>query len=218
MADPKPELDPQIVEDAVVAVLDEVEANDAPMVRVDSGLGKRSWSEKLVRFLDDGLRVPFTDFRFGVDSILGFFLPVAGDTLTSAGTVALLLLALKERVPTKVLGKMLLNTGIDVVVGAFPVIGDAFDVVWRSNRKNLELIREHGRSASLLKKEEAEQSDATSIEAIQKLPAPKEKAPFRDYLLVGLGIVLAIVGIIAPIVVLYFIGSTLSEFFIQLFN
>ena len=38
---------------------------------------------------------------------------------------------------------MLKNVGIDVAVGAIPVVGDLFDVTWRANRRNLDLLRAH---------------------------------------------------------------------------
>jgi hypothetical protein len=38
---------------------------------------------------------------------------------------------------------MLANVAIDGVVGAIPVLGDAFDVMWRANRRNVALLREH---------------------------------------------------------------------------
>jgi hypothetical protein len=105
------------------------------------------WAEWLTRVLDDGIPIPGTSWRVGLDPILGALLPGAGDAMTAVGTVAILALAWKRRVPTRVLGRMVVNILVDVIVGAVPVIGDLVDFVWHSNRKNLELLREHGGEA-----------------------------------------------------------------------
>ena len=44
---------------------------------------------------------------------------------------------------------MTLNIGIDLMVGAIPIVGDLFDVYWKANRKNVELLRRHFKANSL---------------------------------------------------------------------
>ncbi|MEZ4286963.1 MAG: DUF4112 domain-containing protein [Polyangiales bacterium] len=105
----------------------------------------KGWPETIVRILDDGLRIPGTTFRFGFDAILGLLLPVAGDSITGMGSVTLLTLAIRRGVPTVVLLRMVMNIVVDVLLGAIPFVGDAFDLVWRSNRMNLELIERHAK-------------------------------------------------------------------------
>lgn len=139
------------------------------------------WAEKLVRWLDDFIRIPGTKFGIGLDPILGFFLPGAGDVITGTGSISLLFLALKERVPTIVLLRMILNILVDTVGGFLPVVGDAFDVVWRSNKRNLALIEKYRED-------------------------PKAAPTPWDYLLVGLGLTLAVASIVIPIVIIYMIG------------
>jgi hypothetical protein len=39
--------------------------------------------------------------------------------------------------------RMTANVGIDTAIGAIPIVGDAFDLVWRSNSKNLRIIKKH---------------------------------------------------------------------------
>src|SRR5512139_1009215 len=138
-----------------------------------AGVGVPAWAETLVRWLDDGIRVPGTNFRFGLDPILGALVPGGGDTATGAASVALLLLALRNRVPTRALFRMVLNIALDVVLGSLPLAGDVFDLLYRSNRKNLEIIRAHG--------------------AVETKPTP------LDYLLLGLGVFLAAAGVAIPI-------------------
>lgn len=139
------------------------------------------WAERLVRWMDDFLKIPGTNFGIGLDPIIGFIVPGAGDAITGTGSIALLFLALKERVPTVVLLRMCMNILVDTVGGVLPFLGDAFDVVWRSNRRNLDLIEKY-------------RDD------------PKRAPTVVDYLLVATGVLLAIASIVIPIVIIYGIG------------
>lgn len=142
---------------------------------------------KFVVAMDDGVRIPFTEQGIGLDAIIGFLLPGAGDALTGMGSITLLGTALRHRVPTVVLLRMILNIGIDVLLGAVPFVGDVFDIFWRSNRRNLALIDKHA--------------------------GAKEKASVGDYLVVGLGILLALAAIALPFVMIYWLGSSLLAYF-----
>jgi hypothetical protein len=102
-----------------------------------------AWAEALVKFLDDGLRIPGTQLRIGADALLGLLLPVAGDAAGMLATLSLFSLAVKRRVPRAVLMRMALNVAIDALVGSVPILGDGFDLVWKANRKNLQLIEQH---------------------------------------------------------------------------
>lgn len=106
-----------------------------------------AWAEALVKLLDDGLRIPGTQLRVGADALLGLLLPVAGDAAGAIGTLSLFWLAVQRRVPRAVLMRMALNVALDALLGSVPIVGDAFDLVWKANRKNLELIeRSAGRA------------------------------------------------------------------------
>jgi hypothetical protein len=99
------------------------------------------WAEAWTRWMDDGVGVPGTSLRFGLDPVIGLFLPGLGDTLTGLGAASLLLLGFYLRLPKVVLGRMIVNIAVDVILGSVPVLGDLFDVAWKANRKNLVLIR-----------------------------------------------------------------------------
>jgi hypothetical protein len=101
------------------------------------------WAQQLVYWLDTAIRVPGTNITIGLDAILGFLLPTAGDALTALSALSLFSLAVRYRVPKVVIAKMLVNVAVDVLIGAIPILGDAFDVLWRSNKKNLELIERY---------------------------------------------------------------------------
>jgi hypothetical protein len=111
-------------------------------MRVDADADLRA-VRRLVRALDDFVRVPGTRLGIGLDPVLGAIAPGLGDALTGFASLAVLTTALRRRVPTVVLMRMLVNIAVDVLVGAIPVAGDVFDALWKSNRKNLELVERH---------------------------------------------------------------------------
>src|SRR5688572_19712129 len=81
------------------------------------------WAEQLVHWLDSAVRIPGTNITVGLDAILGFLLPTAGDALTALGTLSLFSLAVRYRVPKVVLAKMLVNVAVDALVGVIPFVG-----------------------------------------------------------------------------------------------
>ena len=91
--------------------------------------------------LDDGLRVPGTDFRFGLDPILGL-LPFAGDTVATVLSLYIVVEAVRAGVSTGALLRMLFNLAVDYAGGLLPVAGDLFDAYWKANRRNVNLAKE----------------------------------------------------------------------------
>lgn len=140
----------------------------------------RRWAEGLVTLLDDRFRIPGTDFRFGLDPVIGILFPGIGDAVTGAGSIGLLALALRRGVPRVVMLRMILNILVDVVAGALPIVGDIFDAAYKSNRRNLELIHQH--------------------------EGPASEPSFGDYAIATLGVSLAILSIIVPLVAVFYFG------------
>jgi hypothetical protein len=101
------------------------------------------WARQLSRLLDSAIRIPGTELRIGLDPILGALLPELGDALTGVLALTLLGVAYRERVPKLVLLRMLINIGLDALLGAIPVLGDAFDFAFKANDQNLALIERH---------------------------------------------------------------------------
>jgi hypothetical protein len=99
------------------------------------------------RVLDDLVPIPGTNQRIGLDPIIGL-VPWIGDVISATVGFWLIAEAARFRIPSVVLARMVLNTTVDLVAGAIPFLGDIFDVVSRSNRKNLELFRRHATDAS----------------------------------------------------------------------
>ena len=98
--------------------------------------------ELLAWLLDNSIPIPATGRRIGLDAVIGL-IPVAGD-LASAG-IGLFVVWRGARlgVPRVVVARMLLNSAVDLAVGAIPVVGDAFDLWFKANTRNLRLMRRY---------------------------------------------------------------------------
>jgi hypothetical protein len=95
----------------------------------------------LATLLDTALLIPGTNIRFGLDALIGL-VPGIGDAVTTAMSLFIVHEAHQLGAPGHVLARMLANVALDGVVGAVPIVGDAFDVVWRSNKRNMRLLRD----------------------------------------------------------------------------
>ncbi len=85
------------------------------------------------------MRVPFTRFRFGLNSVIGLA-PGAGDAVLALFSLYIVWEARRLGLPNVILGRMLLNVAIEAVLGAMPILGDLLDVVFKANLRNLALI------------------------------------------------------------------------------
>ena len=105
-------------------------------------INKLARLRRISKLLDNAIAIPGTKFRFGLDPILGL-LPGGGDTITGGISAYIVVEAARMGVPREILGKMVGNILIDSFAGTIPVIGDLFDVGWKSNVKNIELLEKH---------------------------------------------------------------------------
>ena len=96
--------------------------------------------DRLAWLMDDLIRIPVLGWRFGLDALIGL-IPGFGDTASSLASFYILANAIRYGVPKITLLRMALNLGIDYVVGSVPFVGDLFDAWWKSNRRNLELLK-----------------------------------------------------------------------------
>src|SRR5579859_2655158 len=92
--------------------------------------------------LDEAFRIPFTGIRFGIDGIIGL-IPGLGDVIAGLLSLIIPLAAWTRGVPYVALVRMCINLGIGVLVGSIPVLGDAFDIAWKPNRRNYQLMQRH---------------------------------------------------------------------------
>ena len=116
-----------------------IDDRDADSAASGSSLARvRTVSE----LLDNAVRIPGTNFRVGIDPLVGL-IPGFGDLVGGLASAYIILEAARAGAPTSVLLRMLSNVGIDSVLGALPVAGDVFDVAWKSNVRNVRLLEQH---------------------------------------------------------------------------
>jgi hypothetical protein len=98
--------------------------------------------ERLAWLMDRAIPIPGTNLRVGVDAILGLF-PGAGDFVCGLIQTGLVLTAVHHyRVPKAVAARMAANVLLDLGIGAIPILGDAFDAVFKANTRNMRLLGE----------------------------------------------------------------------------
>ena len=141
--------------------------------------------------MDDLFRIPVLGWRFGLDALIGL-IPGFGDTATSLVSFYILVNAVRYGVPKITLLRMGLNLGIDYALGSIPLVGDFFDAWWKSNQRNLDLLRKRATVSA----EEARAASAS------------------DWLFVG-GIILGLIGLA---VASAFISVYLLIRFLELFS
>jgi len=95
----------------------------------------------LANLLDTAFILPGTNVSFGFDALIGL-VPGIGDAITTAISLYIVLEARQLGAPAHLILRMLANVVVDGFVGAVPLVGDAFDVLWRANRRNVWLLRE----------------------------------------------------------------------------
>ena len=97
---------------------------------------------RITHALDELVAVPGTPVKVGLDPVVGL-IPVVGDAVAAFAGVWVIGEAARFGIPRVVLGRMVVNLLIDLAFGAIPLLGDIFDVVFRSNSRNLALFRHH---------------------------------------------------------------------------
>ncbi len=110
--------------------------------------GPRSRAERIARLdalatlFDTAFLVPGTNIRFGIDAVIRL-VPAIGDVITTGLALYVVNEARALGAPPFLIARMLANVALDSVVGAVPFVGDAIDVVWRVNRRNVALLLDH---------------------------------------------------------------------------
>lgn len=139
----------------------------------------------LARLLDSAIQIPGTRIRFGFDALIGM-VPGLGDFIGAILSSFLIFQAARLGVPKSTLVRMMGNVGIDTIVGEVPLLGDLFDFGWKSNTRNLALLEEH----------------------LQR-PAAARAGSWRVLLLLGGGLLVLFVGVIA-------LGVVVANFVLEL--
>jgi len=100
------------------------------------------WLERISTLLDSQFKIPGTNFKFGLDPLLGL-IPFVGDASTFMVSGILVIYMAKYGVSTKVLILMMLNIILDAVIGGIPIVGSIFDFAYKANDKNIRLLKQH---------------------------------------------------------------------------
>lgn len=126
---------------------------DIPIRPVGQILGSDRWNrgawifrdrtlQQLEILLDEAFRVPGTGIRFGIDGIIGL-VPGLGDVIAGLLSLIIPIAAWIRGVPYVTIVRMTVNIGIGVLVGSIPIFGDIFDIAWKPNRRNYQLLLRH---------------------------------------------------------------------------
>ncbi|HYU79384.1 MAG TPA: DUF4112 domain-containing protein [Vicinamibacterales bacterium] len=97
--------------------------------------------ERVSRLMDSAIRLPILG-GVGLDALLGLF-PFAGDAISAAISLLLIHRSVRYGIPREIITKMLANVLVDLLVGAMPLLGDVADVWFKSNMRNLALLKEY---------------------------------------------------------------------------
>ncbi|MGZ7039883.1 MAG: DUF4112 domain-containing protein [Thermoanaerobaculia bacterium] len=97
---------------------------------------------RFARVMDEAVGIPGTRFRFGADAALGL-IPGVGDVVGGILSTWVVFGALRHRVPTRVILRMIVNVLIDVGIGEIPIVGDIFDFLFEENVMNMQLLLRH---------------------------------------------------------------------------
>ena len=111
---------------------------DSRVVRPDKvrrRLRRLSW------LMDNSIRLP-TGHRIGVDGLIGL-IPGVGDLFGAAISSYFIVTAVRMGVPKPVIGRMGANILIETVLGAVPLLGDVFDLAYKANARNYQLLERY---------------------------------------------------------------------------
>ena len=89
--------------------------------------------------LDDIFRIPGTKIRFGLDALIGW-VPGVGDAMTGVASFLIAFASWRRGAKGVTLARMIANVLLETAIGAIPVAGDVFHVVWKANRRNYRLL------------------------------------------------------------------------------
>ena len=124
--------------------------------------------------------------RVGLDAILGL-LPGAGDVASSFVSLYILQTANRRGVSRLILSRMAFNVLVDWLVGSIPLAGDVFDVFWKSNQRNVNLLLQHNGT-----------------------PANGRRSKTGDWLFFGMLITILVTVLAGSLSITYFIASQLT--------
>jgi hypothetical protein len=113
-----------------------MDIQDKELARTIARVNRYAW------WLDRSIRVPFLNYRIGVDSVVGL-IPGIGDSLGALASMYIILMAARIGIPVRVLLRMGGNVALDALLGSVPLLGDLFDMGFKANVRNARLLMRH---------------------------------------------------------------------------
>ena len=113
-------------------------AEQLPIGRDPASVRRRV--EAMEAMLERAFTVPGTSYRVGLDAIVGL-VPVVGDLVTTAMGAWIVWEGRNLGMPKFQLARMAANVGVDTLIGAVPLVGDLFDLAFRSNSRNVKILK-----------------------------------------------------------------------------
>jgi hypothetical protein len=101
-----------------------------------------SWVDNLTHLMDSRFRLPGTNFRFGLDPILGL-LPGVGDATSMLISGVLIFYMYRNGASRKAMLMMIGNVVLDTVIGSIPILGNIFDFAYKANERNIRIMKRH---------------------------------------------------------------------------
>ena len=104
--------------------------------------------EKLMRLrqisenLDESFTIPGTNIKFGIDALIGL-VPGGGDLIGGLFSLYILRTAIRMKLPKKAILSIFFNIILDTTIGIIPIVGDIFDIFWKSNKRNMRIIEKN---------------------------------------------------------------------------
>ena len=109
---------------------------------------KEILEERLVRLrqlsknLDENFTIPGTNIKFGIDALIGLIIG-GGDLVGGLFSLFILRTAIKMKLHKSAIFSIIFNILLDTTIGIVPIIGDIFDIFWKSNKRNMKIIEKH---------------------------------------------------------------------------
>lgn len=120
------------------ARLDEAFDGDVPDSVDEAALDRL---KAVAYIMDESIRVPGTELRVGLDPLVSA-VPVVGDVISGSLSLYIVVESAYLGVSYATVARMLGNVAIDVGGGALPFVGTVFDAIWKTNKRNVELLVE----------------------------------------------------------------------------
>ncbi len=98
--------------------------------------------DQLADLMDNKFVIPGTDMRVGLDAIIGL-VPGIGDTVSMVISGYIIHKARQHGAGPVLISRMSYNVFMDWLIGLVPLVGDFFDVGWKANRRNVDLLKAH---------------------------------------------------------------------------